>query len=1482
MADDLKAVYEEIKRRGLLDNADPGLVSEARRRFETPKIDVNAGVEKPSVLGTIASETGKGVLGYLLGAAEYLNVPAFPGGLERIARLGGELIKPSLSGRDEFGVRLPPDVAKLIEQPRRGLGEVLQQVEEQSIIPVPSASESVAGLRAAVTAPFRKGTIGDIYRQEKQDQQQLTEQLPIGPQVLGLVAPLLTGGATAVGKALKQPDIQIAEKLRETLGQFLRRKGGRVTEEVAKDALREGFPVSGTVEDVTRAVVEDQASVAAGQSGVTRDRAKLAELAEGGKPQIRINPEEIDKYLPEDFQFKAPNEVTSKVASGDLPLEDFVLGKGLEATPERKAIYDLADESMRPKNPVKRRVAILTRGSEGSLKTETRSSIGIDPDKFYLHDPDEGKRFLPEFQRARRQALAEGRAMRPEDSAAVHNESAHIAGKQIGNAVKEGSQYISEGTGGNLKKELALINYNKRHGYENRGIFLYQTEEELREANFARTQIAGQRTVPLEASIENYTKGIDVNRQVWRKYDNFSLFEKQPDLTQVPIFAKLKTGEVIYDPSKTKLIQELLGKDAIKGASARSRADLRESLQRSYGGEAFAGRAAPDSAIQSATQQARLASQLERITGTKPATQELRTPQILTSEPAQQGVAEASARLRAQGVGTSVGPLEQTRVPNPGDLGGQATKDKVGNLNIAQFNTPEEVRGAVQQIAESNPQAFGMAAKQKMSRADMLDDAQKRGITLDSALRRNIGDDVNKGQAAILGEQLDRQAVSLFERAKATDITNPDQIKEFAKQLTEYAATQSAYVDVGTETARALAVRRRISGAKQLQIKSLQSIYKTLRNEKDLAEAITQLSRIDPDDIQGLNSFISGLKESTWTDKLYELVVNGWLSGNKTYVRNASGNTIAALLQFPDKALAGAIGQTIAAVKGEVPKRFMGEAFESIYGLAKGIKDGTRAFLKAMVTEQPSFGQAKYFGKARPRAIKGLLGRVIRIPGTITMATDEFFKAVNMQTALHGSAYRLARQKGLKGKALAEEIANLVTNPTPSMISNSQAEAMYRTFTQELGPIGRKFAMIKQVPGLRWVYPFFNTPLNIAKFGLEHSVLNFIRIAARQSKAFGLRPMESGELADALSRSILGTATAVGGGVGAYQFFKGKPLPDRPASQISDDKDMLHTMGILTSGGVAQLWGEGKLTGAPPDDPDERKVFYASGKLPYAVKIGDKWVQYGVEPFGVTVGLVADAMNTLDNVEEEDAVWVIGAAMATNFLNKTMTQGLSDFLNAANDPERYGNRWLTRAAGSLVPFSSLGRSINQAMDPTLRIPRNAAEGVMANVPFLASKIPPIYNIWGEPVVFTGDFATRLISPLRISQAAKDPETVEVERLNVKPGSIRRKIGNIGIADPTYQQAQQVRGQKAREIISAMIKTESYKNAPDTVKAMRLQMAFEKAGEFARAKSGITKAAKILKARELQLDVAKDSGNAERLKKAQQAFDQARQSEVLEP
>jgi len=536
-----------------------------------------------------------------------------------------------------------------------------------------------------------------------------------------------------------------------------------------------------------------------------------------------------------------------------------------------------------------------------------------------------------------------------------------------------------------------------------------------------------------------------------------------------------------------------------------------------------------------------------------------------------------------------------------------------------------------------------------------------------------------------------------------------------------------------------------------------------------------------------------------WSDMFYEAWVNGLLSGPPTHVVNFLSNLTHRLVKIPERGIAGGIDFFRAKLTGTPRERFIGEAARDTYGMVAGLQEGVRKGLRAWITEKPSFGKTR-IEAARPKAIPGPTGEVIRVPGRALLGADEMFKEINFEANAHAEAYRIAVMEGKTGAARAARMEELVSKPTEAIIEAGQKDAIYRTFQQELGPSGRAIAGLRTAtPGGRFVIPFLRTMLNLPKVALEHTPLNFIRIAYKNV-------------------------------IQKHQDFKGGVLSDELAKPV---------LGTMVGYLAYDLASRGYITGSGPSDPNERRVWLQMYQ-PNALKIGDQWIQYGrLDPFSTHIGMAADlaeARHRMSEGEYENAVSKMVFSFTQNITSRTWARGMSDALNAIVEPDRYGERWIQRLAGSAVPTGIA--QIARVQSPEFRKPRTVGEALKARIPGLAGQVEPLRDIFGETVpkdVRSGP--ERLFSPFPRVETASDAATKEMVRLKIGMAMPSRKITvrrqRRDMTREEFAQFQAESGSMAREQINLMLQNPNWGKLTKEQQEKRIRDIFSEARERSR-------------------------------------------------
>jgi hypothetical protein len=147
------------------------------------------------------------------------------------------------------------------------------------------------------------------------------------------------------------------------------------------------------------------------------------------------------------------------------------------------------------------------------------------------------------------------------------------------------------------------------------------------------------------------------------------------------------------------------------------------------------------------------------------------------------------------------------------------------------------------------------------------------------------------------------------------------------------------------------------------------------------------------------------------------------------------------------------------------------------------------------------------------------------------------------------------------------------------------------------------------------------------------------------------------------------------------------------------------------------------------------------------------------------MGLAADAveiMGELDEMESDKIATTIVAAIGKNVMSKTWLRGMSEMINAMDDPDRYGSKYVKQFAGTAVP--SAVAQIERTMYPELSDAQTALDAIKARTPGFSKDLPTRRNLWGEKIQFNGALGLDIISPIFTSEKKSSPIDDELIRM----------------------------------------------------------------------------------------------------------------------
>ncbi len=641
---------------------------------------------------------------------------------------------------------------------------------------------------------------------------------------------------------------------------------------------------------------------------------------------------------------------------------------------------------------------------------------------------------------------------------------------------------------------------------------------------------------------------------------------------------------------------------------------------------------------------------------------------------------------------------------------------------------------------------------------------------------------------------------SLLEERKIDEVAHRSGVQ---KALAQAAAVSAKVRGMAAEAGRTLSAYRLMAEAERGPAKALRAMIEELERRGFDKKALEEFKKVDPKNPAAVNAWLKRfLRRRPW-DMFMEAYVSGLVSGPGSHVRNLLSNaSVLGVFRPLEAATAAGIEAVRAGVKGEARGRFFGEVPMQYRGIWAGLNEGSRAFLRAWREQMLDDTLMKAEDFANRQSIPGAAGYWIRTPLRLLAASDAFAKALISSSELYVEAYRRAAKEGLRGEKRANRIMELVqdTGFHLETLEQRTKAAAYNTFNQPLGEWGQKIAGLREkIPGAKLIVPFMRTPTNIAKYALERTPLNFIRLEEMWRKG----DLKGAELSTELAKPVMGSI------LGAV---------------------------------VVKLALDGLVTGSGPKDKAQREALYRSGWQPYSLKIGDRYVPFGWnEPLGSVFGMAAD----FAELGEADGHYAqkIALSIGRNITSKIFMQGLSRALDAMSDPERYGQSWGESMAGSLVP--SISAALARTGDTTLRDPDGIIDAWKSRLPGLSDSVMPKRDAWGREIARPGESLAGLgLLPAGITTAKSDPVDAEVQRVGAKvtvPGKTMQVKGKTYTMSPLeYDLYQMQSGWEAYEKVTNIVN----RSIPDEKKADLIEKAISKAREEWRERFKKTEWARI--------------------------------------
>jgi len=727
----------------------------------------------------------------------------------------------------------------------------------------------------------------------------------------------------------------------------------------------------------------------------------------------------------------------------------------------------------------------------------------------------------------------------------------------------------------------------------------------------------------------------------------------------------------------------------------------------------------------------------------------------------------------------------------------EALEKYAGNLNLERIRAGEDVFKLIDETAETNRVALEAIRRGTISNDQLRTLASDLDMTPETLVAMSRPGAIVNAEQALAGRQIELDlAVDATAAAKLA-------AKEFTP---ENAAILMDTFDTFKKVNEAMSGFRAESGRLQQQ-------FNIKVMGEDRARAIQIMMEQNPkfrEDLQGFAAMVSSLDDpatvrrflrkvnpSSTMEKLVEAWKAGLLTSIRTHGVNTVSNAAVNLLRVPTELMAAGIGQARKAVADTA----LGEKLDIDDKDGRSLR-GAMARLKATFTSSneqlgawANFTEAlrtaetpSVFGATneveRFNAIGSKVGEAIRTPFRLLTAEDAFFKAVAARQELSAIAWdRLTKDPAFNALDVNDQVLavnRFIANPPKDAMDVAVKYADELTFNKQLGAVGDSIqTMVNKVPALQFIVPFVRTPINIVKYGFEHTPLVVLNPNYRNL---------TGQAKDlAIAKAATGSTLMLG----MY--------------------------------GLAQ---DGVITGSGPQDPAELMRLKETGWQPYSVKVGDTFVPYErIQPLGMLLGLAADMQYMMDEIPQAaDARGLftkdgeISAAdmyaaygihiFMENVVNSTFTTQINNLFEALNDPT--GNKvdnFINSFAGSMVP--NIVADVAKAVDPTIRSAEGPMDAIKARIPGMSQDLPAARNWAGQERVREQGPVEQMISPFQTTTEKQDKAIREVARLNYSMPMVPKIIGNKQLSPEQRELFAAVAGQYRYNNITKVVNSPGY-------------------------------------------------------------------------
>jgi hypothetical protein len=191
--------------------------------------------------------------------------------------------------------------------------------------------------------------------------------------------------------------------------------------------------------------------------------------------------------------------------------------------------------------------------------------------------------------------------------------------------------------------------------------------------------------------------------------------------------------------------------------------------------------------------------------------------------------------------------------------------------------------------------------------------------------------------------------------------------------------------------------------------------------------------------------------------------------------------------------------------------------------------------------------------------------------------------------------------------------------------------------------------------------------------------------------------------------------------------------------------------------------------------------------------------------------------------QHEKVTTALAASIGQNISDETFAGGISNAVQAVQDPEHF-ERYVGNMSSGIIPYSSALGQLTKFTDPYHREAHGILEQIQAKLPLTSPSLHPMWDMWGERVP-SG-------SQSSFSIGNNDRVTGWLMKLDTGLTPVPREIDNVKLTEQQYDDYSRIAGRTSKQMLSRLM-TSGIQSQPPSVQIKRIKETVDDARNIAR-------------------------------------------------